>query len=200
MHERSFELVPLVHHVSPTDSFKAERIGDYNNWWSLSAAPPATRLLINIQQPITCPPLPNFKLYSHDSCSTFRVIFLPVCELLTEGVAAIFGPATMETSGIVASIAEAVEMPHITAHWEREPFGAKRQPNQMTLNIYPDTEVLSRAFAELLIDYTWKSYTIIYEDDDGLMRLKDILQIHDPQSSPITVRCVTVSQTFFFIE
>lgn len=58
----------------------------------------------------------------------------------------------------------------------------------MTLNIFPDTEVLSRAYAELLLDYTWKSYTIIYEDDDGLMRLKDVLQIHEPQSSPITVR------------
>lgn len=115
-----------------------------------------------------------------------------VCELLSEGVAAIFGPVTSETSGIVASIANAVDVPHITAFWEREPLGGKRSVNQMTLNIYPDTEVLSRAFAELLIDYTWKSYTIIYEDDDGLMRLKDVLQIHDPQSSPITVRCKAV--------
>lgn len=58
----------------------------------------------------------------------------------------------------------------------------------MTLNVYPEAEMLSRAYAELLIDYTWKSYTIVYEDDDGLMRLKDVLQIHDPQSPPITVR------------
>lgn len=112
----------------------------------------------------------------------------PVCELLSEGVAAIFGPSTSETSGIVASIADAVEVPHITTYWEREPLGGKRTKHQMTLNVFPDTEVLSRAYAELILDYTWKSYTIIYEDDDGLMRLKDVLQIHDPQSSPITVR------------
>lgn len=117
------------------------------------------------------------------------LFLLAVCELLSEGVAAIFGPGTSETSGIVASIADAVDVPHITAHWEREPLGGRRTPNPMTLNIYPDNEVLSRAYAELLIDYTWKSYTIIYEDDDGLMRLKDVLQIHDPESSPITVRC-----------
>lgn len=114
--------------------------------------------------------------------------FPPVCELLSEGVAAIFGPSTSETSGIVSAIAEAVSVPHITAFWEREPLGGKRSPNQMTLNIFPDTEVLSRAYAELILDYTWRSYTIIYEDDDGLMRLKDVLQIHDPESSPITVR------------
>lgn len=119
-----------------------------------------------------------------------------VCELLSEGVAAIFGPSTSETAGIVASIADAVEVPHITAHWESEPLGGKRTPNQMTLNIYPDIEVLSRAYAELLIDYTWKSYTIIYEDDDGLIRLKDVLQIHDPESSPITVRCAEADTLF----
>lgn len=98
----------------------------------------------------------------------------------------------------MASIADAVEVPHITAYWEREQLGGKAKPNEMTLNIYPDTETLSRAYAELLVDYTWKSYTIIYEDDDGLMRLKDILQIHDPQSSPITVRyeCMTYLLSF----
>ena len=117
-----------------------------------------------------------------------NVPFPLACELLSEGVAAIFGPSTLETAGIVSSIANAVDVPHITAYWESEPLGGKQTANQMTLNIYPDTEVLSRAFAELLVDYTWKSYTIIYEDDDGLMRLKDVLQIHDPNSSPITVR------------
>lgn len=83
-----------------------------------------------------------------------------------------------------------VEVPHIVAHWEREQFGPRRVNKRMTLNIYPAADVLSRAFAELLIDYTWKSYTIIYEDDDGLTRLKDVLQIHDPTSAPITVRYV----------
>lgn len=107
---------------------------------------------------------------------------------MSEGVAAIFGPATPETSGIVASIADAVDVPHIIGHWEREEFGSRHMHHDMTLNIYPESDVLSRAFAELLIDYTWKSYTIIYEDDDGLMRLKDVLQVHDTDSPPITVR------------
>lgn len=109
---------------------------------------------------------------------------------MAEGVAAIFGPSTSETSGITGSVCNVGEIPHIITHWERESLGHKHSlsDKQMTINLYPDTETLSRAYAELLIDYTWKSYTIIYEDDDGLMRLKDILQIHDPQSSPITVR------------
>lgn len=107
---------------------------------------------------------------------------------MSEGIAAIFGPGTSETSAIVSSIADAVEVPHLTAFWEREPLGGKRKSENMSLNLYPDADVLARAYAELLLDYTWKSYTIVYEDDDCLMRLKDVLQIHDPQSAPITVR------------
>lgn len=67
-------------------------------------------------------------------------------------------------------------------------MGGRSKHSDMTINIHPDPDALSRAYAELLIDYTWKSYTIVYEDDDGLVRLKDVLQIHDPQSAPITVR------------
>ncbi|KAG5684283.1 hypothetical protein PVAND_013519 [Polypedilum vanderplanki] len=138
MYESGFELVPLIRHISASDSFKTERI---------------------------------------------------VCEFLNESVVAIFGPGTSETSGIASSICNAVEIPHIIMHWEREKIGkSTTKSSPFTLNLFPDTDILSRAYAELLIDYTWKSYTIIYEDDDSLMRLKDILQIHDPQSSPVTVR------------
>lgn len=98
----------------------------------------------------------------------------------------------MATSGIASSVCNTVEVPHIIAQWEREKIGELRdeESSPFTLNLYPETEMLSRAYADLLIDYTWKSYTIIYEDDDSLIRLKDILQIHDPQSSPVTVRYV----------
>lgn len=109
--------------------------------------------------------------------------------MMGEGVAAIFGPGTSETSGIASSICTATEVPHIITHWEREKIGVSTtKSSPFTLNLHPDSKVLSQAYAELLTDYTWKSYTIIYEDDDSLMRLKDILQIHDPQSPPVTVR------------
>lgn len=109
---------------------------------------------------------------------------------MSEGVAAIFGPSTQETSGITSSICNVVEVPHIITHWERENSKQQRDDEEtpFTLNLYPDTDTLSRAYADLLIDYTWKSYTIIYDEDDSLTRLKDVLQIHDPQSPPITVR------------
>ncbi|XP_055683998.1 glutamate receptor ionotropic, kainate 2-like [Lutzomyia longipalpis] len=137
MHERRFELKPILKNVTEWDSFVTEKI---------------------------------------------------VCELIGEGVAAIFGPSSIQAAGIASAICHTMEVPHIITHWSPEPLGGFRTVGAMTLNVYPDSNVLSRALADLLADYSWKSFTIIYEKDEGLMRLKDVLQIHGPQDSPITVR------------
>ncbi|XP_050099710.1 glutamate receptor ionotropic, kainate 2-like isoform X2 [Anopheles aquasalis] len=138
MHEKHFELVPLVKYVSAEDSFKTER---------------------------------------------------KVCELAAEGVTAIFGPSSILTAGIVGSVCKTLEIPHIVTHWDPEPLGGTDPALQaMSINLYPEADVLSRALADLIVDYSWKSFTIIYDTDEGLMRLKDILQIHGPNDAPITVR------------
>ncbi|XP_061498393.1 glutamate receptor ionotropic, kainate 2 isoform X2 [Anopheles gambiae] len=138
MHEKHFELVPIVRYVSPEDSFRTER---------------------------------------------------KVCELAAEGVTAVFGPSSLLTAGIVGSICKTLEIPHIITHWDPEPLGGiEAELRAMTINLYPEADVLSRALADLIVDYSWKSFTIIYDSDEGLMRLKDILQIHGPADAPITVR------------
>lgn len=47
---------------------------------------------------------------------------------------------------------------------------------------------LATAFRNVLVDYDWKSYTIVYESKENLIRLKQILEIHDTKSHPISVR------------
>lgn len=61
-------------------------------------------------------------------------------------------------------------------------------PHGTILNFFPDADELSEAFAEVLSDYTWKSYTIIYENKDNLMRLKDVLQVHTRRSKDVKLR------------
>lgn len=58
----------------------------------------------------------------------------------------------------------------------------------MTVNLYPDSEILSDAMVDLVTDYDWKTYTVLYDSDDALIRLKDVLGKHEPSDSPITVR------------
>jgi glutamate receptor, ionotropic, invertebrate len=91
-----------------------------------------------------------------------------VCELAGEGVAGIFGPSSIISEGITGSICNAMEIPHVIYHWSPQPLGAARERRHyMTINVYPDSDTLARAMADIIVDYTWKSYTIIYETDEG---------------------------------
>lgn len=45
-----------------------------------------------------------------------------------------------------------------------------------------------QSIVDLVDDMGWKTFTIVYEDDDGLFRLQDVLKAHGPQDSPVTVR------------
>lgn len=79
---------------------------------------------------------------------TVRNVFHIVCELLEEGVAAIFGPASPHTRGIVASIAARYDVPHIEYVWrENERLRADeiaKNPPSMTINVFPDNEMISQ--------------------------------------------------------
>jgi len=57
-------------------------------------------------------------------------------------VAAIFGPASPYTHGIVASITARFDVPHIEYVW-RENEEVKNMPS-MTINIFPDSELVSQ--------------------------------------------------------
>lgn len=57
-----------------------------------------------------------------------------------------------------------------------------------TRNFFPDSNVYSRSLAEVIVEFEWHSFTVLYEHSDALMRLQDVLEIHGPGDSPITVR------------
>lgn len=101
---------------------------------------------------------------------------IPACELTNKGVAAIFGPQSVETRGIVESICEAMEIPHIQTTWVPSPPPLDRM-GKMAVKFYPNQQNLSSALSALISDYDWKTYTILYEDDSGLFNFYlDVLQ------------------------
>jgi len=140
--------------ISRTDSFKAQEIGEYEKLSNQKSG----KIFISLNS----------------------LVFL-VCKLAEIGAMAIFGPGSIETSGIVSSMAEKLEIPHLIYHWKTKPRQSQDYVDpKMTLNFYPESEALAKTVAGILIDYTWKSYTIIYENEENLIRLKDIFQIHQP--------------------
>lgn len=110
--------------------------------------------------------------------------------MFSDGVAAIFESTNekFKQSGIVASICNEFGVPHFTGAWIPEIPNYKRPFRQFTRNLFPSTRMFSRALADLIEDYDWKSFTVIYEDNYGLMKVHDILQYHDSTNGPVMVR------------
>lgn len=45
-----------------------------------------------------------------------------------------------------------------------------------------------QAYVDLVRAWGWKSFTIIYETNEGLVRLQELLKAHGPSEFPIAVR------------
>ncbi|XP_055382987.1 glutamate receptor ionotropic, kainate 2 [Condylostylus longicornis] len=106
-----------------------------------------------------------------------------VCNLLSLGVAAIFGPQSAHTAGHVQSICDTMEVPHLENRWD---FRPRRE--SCLVNLYPHPNTLSKAYVDIVKAWGWKSFTIIYENNDGLVRLQELLKAHAQSPLIITVR------------
>lgn len=95
-----------------------------------------------------------------------------VCKSLESGVGAIFGLAGDEASSVIQSICNSMEIPHVQTHWKMNP---KQQPNYY-LNVYPDPMILSRGYNAIVRDMDWTSFTLLYQRDEGLLRLQHLIQ------------------------
>ncbi|XP_031331870.1 glutamate receptor ionotropic, kainate 2-like [Photinus pyralis] len=106
-----------------------------------------------------------------------------LCHLLRSGVAAIFGPQSAHTASHVQSICDTMEIPHLETRWD---YRLRRE--SCLVNLYPHPKTLSKAYVDLVRAWGWKSFTIIYESNEGLVRLQELLKAHGPYEFPITVR------------
>ncbi|RVE50836.1 hypothetical protein evm_004585 [Chilo suppressalis] len=106
-----------------------------------------------------------------------------VCHLLRSGVAAIFGPQSAPAAAHVQSICDTMELPHLETRWD---YRTRRE--SCLVNLYPHPAALSRAYVDLVRAWGWKSFTIVYENSDGLVRLQELLKAHGPSELPVSVR------------
>ncbi|KAG4074265.1 hypothetical protein HA402_008674 [Bradysia odoriphaga] len=109
-----------------------------------------------------------------------------VCHLLRMGVAAIFGPQSSHTASHVQSICDTMEVPHLETRWD---YRLRRE--SCLVNLYPHPSTLSKAYVDLVKSWGWKSFTIIYETNEGLVRLQELLKAYGSSDFPITVRQLT---------
>ncbi|CAG9764243.1 unnamed protein product [Ceutorhynchus assimilis] len=107
-----------------------------------------------------------------------------VCDVVETGVAAIFGPESPQINEVIQSVSSSLQIPHFQTFWN-----SKLQLNEsQTYNLHPSAESLSQALSTLVYENDWKKYTVIYENEDSLMRLRESLKQRKPNDLAVTFR------------
>lgn len=106
--------------------------------------------------------------------------------MVESGAVAIVGPKSAYISDVVASICNELNIPHLVSY-HRTPEINKNPYHKFTRNIFPDTTLLSKALVDVVRNYDWKKFAIIYDSDESLIRLDGVLQMF-----PTGYRAVTV--------
>merc|ERR1712128_27330 len=102
------------------------------------------------------------------------------CYLLEKGVVAIFGPLSKPSSEHIKSITDSMEIPYIETRWNYRSQKVIGQAGDYAINLHPDITTLGAAYLGLIEAYHWKTITILYQDNNSMMTLK---QIFDRTSS-----------------
>ncbi|XP_018563905.1 glutamate receptor ionotropic, kainate 2-like [Anoplophora glabripennis] len=104
------------------------------------------------------------------------------CFLLSQGVVSIFGPRHPVDIEAVQSVCDAKEIPHIITRWNYFPLRDSTE-----INFYPHPSMLSTAYFDIIMALEWKTFTVLYEDDEGLLRVLDLIKMAKDEGLLVTV-------------
>lgn len=104
------------------------------------------------------------------------------------GAKAFIGPETYANSEIVQNIAKKLHIPNF------QPFSnielsknLDESDPVMVFNLFPDVN-FPAAIATFVKESDWKTYTVLYEDEESLFRLQDVLKSRKASDMPILLR------------
>ena len=111
-----------------------------------------------------------------------------LCEIIQPGVAAIFGPTSPISSNHVQSVSDTLHVPFMETRWD---YDFKRA--DFSISLHPHPSVLGGAFADFVRQVGWKSLIILYQDEEGLVRLQELIRL--PKTfSDVTVKHMQLTQ------
>ncbi|KAL5282977.1 hypothetical protein ACFFRR_005765 [Megaselia abdita] len=84
-----------------------------------------------------------------------------------------------------------MEIPHLEHRWD---YRYRRE--SCLVNVYPHWKTLSKAMVDVIGYWNWKTFTIIYEDNDGIIRIQELLKTFGQTSNSITVRQLGDSEDY----
>lgn len=96
----------------------------------------------------------------------------------------VFGPQSIETSAHVQSTCNALHVPHIETRWDFK-FDP---PSNHSINLFPHPSSLGNAYRDLIKLKNWKSFAILYEENEALISMQEILKDPSIREKRIVVR------------
>uniref|UniRef100_A0A1B6CLB4 Glutamate receptor n=2 Tax=Clastoptera arizonana TaxID=38151 RepID=A0A1B6CLB4_9HEMI len=111
------------------------------------------------------------------------VVAEKVCELVSTGVVGIFGPQSSDTTDHVQSMCDTMEIPHLAYRWD-----SRQRRGSCLVNLFPYPPVLAKVYADIVGEFQWKTFTLLYADDEGLLRLNELLKLFTMKPYHVTVR------------
>ncbi|GJQ74508.1 hypothetical protein Trydic_g21375 [Trypoxylus dichotomus] len=115
-----------------------------------------------------------------------------VCNSLARGVHAIIGPDSYSFSRHIGSICSRKDVPQILTR----PYLPDEDHNYFTLNLHPHPVKLEQIFLDILEELDWKKFMIIYQNDDSLIKVGQLLSY---KSSALTLNAIKHSGEEYFV-
>lgn len=110
------------------------------------------------------------------------------CNLLGTNTFGIVGPKDIDNINVVQSVCDEKEVPHILYRWIHKP------PRSGTIiNLYPHAEILSKVYFDIISAWNWKTFTILYENNESLLRLADLIQVAKEKEIVVIIRQLVLS-------
>ncbi|XP_011251852.2 glutamate receptor ionotropic, kainate 2 isoform X1 [Camponotus floridanus] len=104
-----------------------------------------------------------------------------VCTMVSSyKIVGIFGPQEKMATEYIQSICDTIDMPHISV---RQDSSESPQHRGLSLNFYPHVSSLSRIYDQLVTEFKWKSFAILYENTDSLIRMHLLMKRWDPHGN-----------------
>lgn len=66
--------------------------------------------------------------------------------------------------------------------------GFRREPGVHVPNLHPHWDLLSKIYADLVQAWGWTKFTILYENVEGLYRMKELLKMYNSTGSTVVIR------------
>ncbi|XP_063712348.1 glutamate receptor ionotropic, kainate 2-like isoform X1 [Symsagittifera roscoffensis] len=115
---------------------------------------------------------------------------IQACSLLEEGVVAILAPPGKNAGAAIQSFGDMFEVPII--HYS--PQFQTDNPGSFYINLYPHYSTINRIMYDIVDYYKWERFAILYETEDGLRQMGDVMRLQDTSNSSFTAWKVQVGE------